>query len=467
MTTIPAATSLPPLRAVSVTAEMRLAYVLRHFRLAYPGVPNVAIGYPDSHPAIVVADEAGSFFQQTAPYPTAPNYREWTEKRIPFFFDNRSQAPLIEQSTGRVTINADIVSAAFYLLSGWQEYFSAERDRHGRFPYSASVQQRYGFVDLPVVNYYFDVLKVAVEHVTGRPLRPRQWAGKSPFAAFITHDIDNLRSAWKAPAKAALKQGQFLRFGRQLWQHLTQPDAWDNLETVASTVAAYGAKSTFFILPEHQPGADGTPNADYQLDEALWERLYQLSEKGQCEIALHGSIGTAVSEAQFSGEAGSFLVARSIFPFGNRFHYLRWEPRLTPQVMNIRADEKDTTPKYDSTLGFAEHFGFRHSYCLPFHPFDFITGGEYEFLEIPLNVMDATLHHPNYLQLQADEILPALQPMFAEIERFGGVATVLWHNDHFDPANTVTGPRQFAGIMEHLRQRGAAFLTGSQIVAEL
>ena len=81
--------------------------------------------------------------------------------------------------------------------------------------------------------------------------------------------------------------------------------------------------------------------------------------------------------------------------------------------------------------------------------------------------MDATLHHPSYLQLRADEILPALQPMLAEVEKFGGVASVLWHNDHFDPANTVTGPRQFAEIMGYLQQRGAAFLTGSQIVAEL
>ena len=81
--------------------------------------------------------------------------------------------------------------------------------------------------------------------------------------------------------------------------------------------------------------------------------------------------------------------------------------------------------------------------------------------------MDATLHHPNYLQLGPEEILPALQPLFAEVEKFGGVASVLWHNDHFDPANTVTGPRQFAEIMDYLQQRGAAFLTGSQIVAEL
>ena len=148
--------------------------------------------------------------------------------------------------------------------------------------------------------------------------------------------------------------------------------------------------------------------------------------------------------------------------FGLRFHYLGWEPRITPSIVDATHGVC-----YDSTLGFAEHFGFRHSYCQPFYPYNFATGSAHTFLEIPLNVMDTTLHHPNYLQLRAEEILPALRPMLEEIERFGGVVTVLWHNDHFDPTNTVTGPDQFAEIMSHLQERGAAFLTGSQIMTEL
>ena len=447
---------LPPPAAIAVSPEMWLAYVLRHFRLAYEDVPDVAVGYADAQPAIVITDGAGGFFAAGRPYPPAPSYREWAGQRVPFFFDAQPDAALLTLGDGRATIAADLISAAFYLLSGWQEYFSDTRDRHGRFPYAASVQQRYGFVALPVVNYYFDVLKTAVEHVTGRPLRPRRWAGGAPFAACISHDIDNLHSAWKAPTKAALKQMQLLKFGRLAWQHLTLPDAWDNLELVAATVAEYGAQSTFFILPEHRPRADGTPNADYKTAPEFLQRLEKLRERG-CEIGLHGSIGTATAAQLLAAEAETLLPATP----GLRFHYLHWEPRTTPALVAAAGF------RYDSTLGFAEHFGFRNSYCLPFYPFNFATGGAHDFLEIPLNVMDATLHHPNYLQLRAEEILPALRPMFAEIEKFGGVATVLWHNDHFDPANTVTGPRQFAEIMADLQRRGAAFLTGSQIVAEL
>ncbi|UOQ70360.1 DUF7033 domain-containing protein [Hymenobacter cellulosilyticus] len=449
--------ALPPVAPVS--AETRLSYVLHHFRLAYADVPAVSIGYADTQPQIQVADGAGDFFAETQPYPPAPSYREWLGQSIPFFFDTAPGQPLLmRQPGGRVLVHADVIAAAFYLLSGWQEFFSDERDRHGRFPYSASVQHRYGFVALPVVNYYFDVLKTAVEQVTQQKLRPRRWAGQVPWAAFVTHDIDNLYSAWKAPTKAALRQGNLLNAAQLAWQHLTKPDAWDNLAQVRQTVASYGAKSTFFFLPEHRPGANGTPNADYKVSK-LWPRL--ATAIGDSEVGLHASIGRATHGGNLKREEHRIQHCTGHDVKGIRFHYLSWEPRMTPTILD------SLLFRYDTTLGFAEHFGFRNSYCLPFHLFDFGQGRQYRFLEIPLNVMDATLFHPSYLQLAPDEILPALTPMFEQIEQFGGVCTVLWHNENFDPDNHHNGPREFHTIMEYLRSRQAAFLDGRDICGEM
>jgi hypothetical protein len=446
---------------VSVSAEVRLAYVLRHFGLAYTGVPLTTIGYADTQPQVETAELAAGFFSGNSPYPSAPNWRDWQGQQLPFFFD-QPEKPLLILQDNKAIISADIISAAFYLLSGWQEYFSDERDRHGRFPYAASVQATYGFVALPVVNYYFDVLRAAVEHVSGQPLRPRRWGSpKAAFSAFISHDVDNLRSAWKTPAKAALQQRQFGRFGRLLWRYLTQPDAWDNLEAVAAQVAQYGGCSTFFILPSHRPTANGTPNADYHLTQRLWQRLRRLEDLG-CELGLHGSLVTGL---MVGSQLGDELKLIRINATGCRFHYLSWEPRHTPALVTW-AGMRHADFHYDSTLGFAEHYGFRHSYCLPFFPFDLRLGGECPFLEIPLNVMDATLHHPSYLQLASHEMLPAIAPVFAEIKRFGGVASVLWHNENFDPANTKNGPRQFHEIMAHLQREGAAFRTGREIWEE-
>jgi hypothetical protein len=457
--------SLPPLAAAPVSAETRLHYVLEHFALAYPGAPIGVIGYTATGHLVEIADLGEAFFGDTQPYPTTPNWREWQGRQIPFFFDDPTQKTLLFQED-KVIISADIISAAFYLLSGWQEYFSTERDQHGRFPYAASVQKKYGFVTLPVVNYYFDVLRTAVEHMTGQLLQPRRWGPQqAEFAAFISHDVDNLYSAWKAPAKAALHNGNPLDFGRKLWQHFTTPDAWDNLGHVQETVASYGAKSTFFFLPNSTVSANSTPNADYNIRRrVIKQQIKDLAVAGS-EIGVHGSTNTPGDSVNLVIETGIILQILnqefdSPIPIGNRFHYLKWEPSITPFVL-------ECIPfNYDSTLGFAEHFGFRNSFCLPFYPFEFTKGRSTDFLEIPLNVMDATLHHPNYLQLAPSEILPALAPVFAEIKRFGGVASVLWHNQNFDPANTVNGPHQFHEIMAHLQVQGAAFCTGREIWEE-
>ena len=223
---------LPPPAPVPVSAETRLAYVLQHFALAYPGAPAGAVGYAGTRPAeiqVEIADLSDGFFNGINPYPSAPRWREWQGQQIPFFFDNAAEKPLLIFEENKVFISADIISAAFYLLSGWQEYFSLKRDQYRRFPYAASVQKTYNFVTLPVVNYYFDVLRTALEHASGQALAPRRWGSEqAEFAAFISHDVDRLYSAWKAPAKAALQQGKFGLFGQRLWQHLTQPDAWNN-----------------------------------------------------------------------------------------------------------------------------------------------------------------------------------------------------------------------------------------------
>ena len=448
---------LPLPTAAPVSAEVRLAYVLRHFALAYPSAPAVRIGYAGTRPQVEVADLSGGFFSEINPYPPAPHWHDWQGQRVPFFFDNAAKNELLIFTENRVIISADIISAAFYLLSGWQEYFSSERDRHGRFPYAASVQKIYNFVTLPVVNYYFDVLKTAVEYVSGQPLCPRRWGRQqAKFAAFISHDIDNLYSAWKAPAKDALQQRKFGLFSKLLWQHLTQPDVWDNLEAVAAQVAQYGARSTFFILPSRRKSVNGIPNADYRLTRRFGRRRRKLFAQG-CQFELHGSIGTATDVDKLATDIEAALVGSN-----TRFHYLSWEPRQTIEVLNT-AELKGKPISYDSTLGFAEYFGFRNSYCLPFYPFNFSAGRTAIFLEIPLNVMDATLHHPNYLQLQPTEILPALRPVFAEIKKFGGVTSVLWHNQNFDPTNTHNGPQQFHEIMAHLQQQEVAFLTGREI----
>ena len=77
--------------------------------------------------------------------------------------------------------------------------------------------------------------------------------------------------------------------------------------------------------------------------------------------------------------------------------------------------------------------------------------------------MDATLWHPNYLQIPPEKILETIRPMLQEIQKFGGVFGLLWHNENFSGLNTHNGLAVFESIMQELNRMGTTFKTGTVI----
>ncbi|QNF34189.1 hypothetical protein HUW51_16205 [Adhaeribacter swui] len=433
--------------------EAIFRYVLDQFNIIYQLQAPVEIYYGLNNTSrIQIKAAQTAFFQNTSPFPDAPPvYYTWKNQKIPFWFESLPTEEIITLINGKAIIQVDIIANAFYFLSGWQEYYSAERDQYGRFPYRASLQHQYNFITLPVVNYYFDILKTAIEQVYGITLKS-VLADNADFTTCLTHDVDNCQTAWLVEGMQALRKGKFLNFLNLLSLKVAGKDNWFNVPAVMQTVQQYGAQSTFFFLANNRKH-QGIANADYDVTQALYQKWLTLLQRHNFEIGVHGSHITALEPGKLAPEKLK-IKARVR---GNRFHYLRFEPLLTPTLM----DEAQLA--YDSTLGFSEHFGFRHGTCFPFRLFNFKTQQSYSFLEIPLHLMDATLHHPKYLQLTTDEILPAIKPMLQEIKKFGGCFTWLWHNENFSQNNGHNGPAAFKSIMAYLQEQQANFKTTGRV----
>ncbi len=79
----------------------------------------------------------------------------------------------------------------------------------------------------------------------------------------------------------------------------------------------------------------------------------------------------------------------------------------------------------DCSLGFAEHYGFRYSYGLPFKPYDPISGHAMNLVVSPLHVMDGTLW--SYMKLESGELTSHITDFLAK-HRTGKVLSILWHN---------------------------------------
>ncbi|WP_210490472.1 polysaccharide deacetylase family protein [Rufibacter aurantiacus] len=432
-------------------------YVLFHFQRLYylPSPMEVSYGQ-DNKSRIQVTATSSTFFGRQLPHPVQTVWKEWQGTKIPLFFDETPDEPWFTQNgQGQVVIHYDLVTSAFYLLSGWQEFYGKDRDEFNRFPYRASQQNRHRFITKPLVNYYLEILKEAVELAYSQEIKPRLLNGK-PFVTCLTHDVDYCQSAWKVAGKPALKKGNLSLFLKLAQQKFTGHDAWFNLPQVEQELQKLNSKGTFFFLPEAKP-FDGHPNADYDVaDPKIQSEIMRLAAAGH-EIGVHGSHGTGAKARQLQTEVEKLPLPVT----GNRFHYLRFDPVKTPAVL------EELGFAYDSTLGFPEHYGFRNSYCHPFRLFNFKDRSMSPIWELPLNLMDVTLNHPKYLQLQRHEVLPAITPMLEEIIRFHGTFTLLWHNENFSPYGMKGGLEMFREITGYLQKRQTSFCTAREVISQM
>ncbi|WP_187263665.1 DUF7033 domain-containing protein [Pontibacter beigongshangensis] len=442
--------------------EIPLDYVLAHFYRLYPqanGIP-ITYGKEKGGTGIQIRKYAGSFFEGREPQPEQIVWHEWNGVRLPFFFDVGSPAEVIRYKSGSAIINYDIIASAFYLLSGWQEYHCTHRDRFGRFPYSASVQSKYGFIARPVVNYYFGILKEAIEAHTKVRLEQRLWETGS-FATCLTHDIDRLHSAWKVAGLQRVKKDRYLSVARLITKKLLRQDAWDNMQEVMALADLHQLKATCFWMASTAKYR-GHSNADYEVQHPKYQLLLQKLVQQGHEVALHGSFGTSASSSRLLAEAVKLAVPVK----GNRFHYLQYQPDLTPQVL------EESQLLYDSSLGFAEQFGFRNSFCHPFYPFDFKKRKACSYLELPLTLMDTTLYNPNYMHLRPAEVFPLLHPLLQEIKKFNGLFTILWHNENISDypeyplgAHEQNWREVLQGILQQTTEAGTVYLTCAEAAA--
>lgn len=377
-------------------------------------------------------------------------WKTWSEERIPFFFDFSDQELFIEKE-GQWVIQFDLIASSFFLLSGWQEYFSESRDRYGRFQYSESVQCRFGFTHLPVVNYYFDILCTVVEKAYHLNLTEVLKDSLHPYSVCLTHDIDTCETAWLQGSFFALKKMDLFTPVKLVLKKLFRRDAWFNFSEILSIEKSFGATSTFFFIPTDQK-KNGINNADYDLKDAKFKSVFRMIGEHGGEVGLHGSVGSSSVIEVLKGEFHSFPEPIK----SNRFHFLLYDPKITPKIL------EEAGVLIDSSLGFAEHFGFRNSFCLPFQPFDIAENHPFAYYEIPLTFMDGTFQ--KYLGLSPEQSFAEIVKITKEVKKFRGVLTVLWHNTFFSPYKYPGWKNLYVKILSHCQKEQAYMQSCSRVL---
>ena len=307
----------------------------------------------------------------------------------------------------------DLVAGAAWWLAGVQERAVAARDRHGRFPYAASLQAALapgpGGPLRPAVDAYRWRLAHALREA-GVDVPGRTWAG-APWAVAITHDLDSLRTRRLRAGVGALLRGDLAEATRRA---LGADRRWATAQSLADLGRRHEAAATWFV----KPGRWAPEDLPVDLGGRTPTALGSLVRGG--EVGWHPGYGAHDHPARLDAEVSRFRAAFGHAPALARTHFLRWSEPATPRLLAARG------VALDSTLGFAEHEGFRRGTAHPFRLYDLDADRPTDLWEMPLAVMDATL--TDYRRVDRDEGARAIRAVFDAARQSGGVAVVLWHN---------------------------------------
>ena len=355
-------------------------------------------------------------------------YYKCNRENIPFLFHSSSDKLYDYQSNqNKVIINVDIFSSAFYFLSLWQEYYSEERDIHGRYCGKSSLQYKIDMLNKPIVTIYFNIILFILNKYFGVKDRDNE------VLLALSHDIDYIKKwslgiIYREIVQYFLlnKKKEFLRKRVERLMHFLKAffnrnDPYRNsFIKMVDYEIQNDIRSTYFL----KSGTTSKHDVSYSLrNKFLLKIVCELKEKG-FDIGLHPSYNAYNNEIIMKKELLRLKKAMCIDKLGAREHFLRYDVKSTSII------HSNLNFIYDSSLGYHDLEGYRTGYSFPHKLFDLKNNKPLNIIEIPLIIMDSTLEY--YRNLEPEKAKVVIKEMIDTLKNYGGILTLLIHNTCYD-----------------------------------
>ena len=349
------------------------------------------------------------------------------QKTEPFQYENT--LGLFPTDVSQSIFPFDIFSAAFYLVTRYEEYLSKDRDKHNRFRPEESVLFRENFLQKPVVNQYAALLreKLAAYY-------PQLTFPEKPFKAISTIDVD---TAYACRGKSAMSNmGKITRDlingrfdaakNRFLINQGRLQDPFDTYDYLEKLHEQYSTELIYFFLL-----SKGSKN-DRNIDPESPELKELLSKKARkFRIGIHPSYISHKKYETLKSELQTYKKITGEKVRLSRQHFLKFELPYTYRNL-LRFGIKE-----DYSMGYASQPGFRAGIAWPFKFYDLLSEQETGLTVFPTTYMDGTLKE--YLKLSPEEAIKKIDQLSEEVARYGGYFISLWHNhtvsNHYDWEN--------------------------------
>ena len=316
----------------------------------------------------------------------------------------------------------DIFSRIFYLVSRYEEYIApaALFDKHNRFPASASLSQKLGYLRQPVVNQWVMQLKNMLQ----QPY-PALKIAQPTYRFQPTYDIDQ---AWAFKNKGYQRNiGGFLkdtikgkitsaarRVGTLVGMINDPEFNFDYMETLNKRHNL--DPILFWLLADY---AEFDKNIDWQ-NKRLQSLIRRMAQKYRVGIHPSYQSNNDFSILKMEKERLENITNTPLSIKRSRQHFLKLRfPETYHNLLKAGILE-------DYSMGYADDIGFRAGIATPFYWYD-LENEQATALKIhPFAVMEVTMQQ--YLQWSPEEAVEQVKPLIAATKAVGGTFSTLWHN---------------------------------------
>lgn len=367
------------------------------------------------------------------------------------------------QKSNSLLFSHDILQQIFCLQTAYYEQEITERDSLGRIKTEATLNYKLNITQIPLVDYLFEVLISELEQYAKQEklyFKRRNLLEKPVL--LLSHDVDRVEtySFWNllnAGKKLILSPSatQLIDLGTHIREYFKfsqrNNPLWDFFEMHALE-SVFKLKSTYYFLNKgvlHQ-------DAYYSLEEARIKKLMNQMLSYGHEIGLHLTIKSNQDKELLHKNLEELEQAMGSEVTGVRSHWLKFDPLITPDIL------EEVGIKYDTSLGYYSKEGFRTGTCLPYKLFSFKQNRMLEVWELPLIFMDCMIL--DYQDISQQAALTKLQNILTEVVKFNGVFTLLWHNGNFAKQQPYDRLEFYQELLKMLKESKIANLTASKLI---
>ena len=344
----------------------------------------------------------------------------------------------INVSEEEIFIPVDVFGSAFFMLTRYEEVVRKDRDNHDRFPASASLAFREKFLNRPIINEYLEILWASMKN-----LWPEMKRKERKFEMVLSHDVDRPFKYLNMPQTTLLKivaadlirRKSVKKAAESVKNYIAvkmgeiDKDPFCTFDFIMDLSEKAGLKSCFYFISDH---SDNKINCDYSINDPEIVNLMKKIHKRGHEIGLHPGYDTFDNPEKLKNE---FVKLQNVCAengiiqdrLGSRQHYLRFS---VPQTWSYLSE---AGINYDSSVGFADHIGFRSGICYDHPVYNVVQRKRLDVIEKPLIIMEKTVIDISYMNLgltiDAEKIFFDIKKV---VEMFGGSFSLLWHNSAFD-----------------------------------